>query len=101
MLVLSRKRLESVVVGGVVGFEPAQGHGTRAQGRQRATRLRGRFVRSSPSLGGVERSAPAANQTILWRIPQRRPDPDVDGDLNWRTAISSPVGKVLTNPEAS
>ena len=65
MLVLSRKRLESVVVGGYCRLRaPAQGHGTRTQGRQCATRLRGRFVRSCPSLGGVGKDPSAASQTV-------------------------------------
>ena len=54
MLVLTRKSLESVVVGGTIGFERlAQSHSTRTQEWQRSTRLRGRFVRSGPSIRGM------------------------------------------------
>ena len=64
MLVLSRKKLESIVVGGTIGFERlAQGYGTRTQEWQRTTRLRGRFVRSNPPFGDMgEDPSRRANQ---------------------------------------
>ena len=83
MLVLSRKRLESVVVGGDVGFERLlKVTVLELRGGSRATRLRGRFVRSCPSLGGVGKD------------PLRRPTRQSSGG-------SHSAGGLIWGPELS
>ena len=73
MLVLSRKKLESVVVGGTVGFERCS-KSRCSSSRAVACDWASRSIRLYLSIVGRcgKRSAPAANQTDLWRTPQHR-----------------------------
>jgi len=99
MLVLSRKRLESVVVRGAVGFERLL--------KVTVLELRGGSVR----LGfEIDSSVPVHRWEVWEKIrsggqpdsPLEEPTvPVVYEDLNCRTAIRRPDGKDLTKPNVS
>ena len=91
MLVLSRKRLESVVVGGAVGFEPLL--------KVTVLELKGGSVRlgfevdSSVPVHRLEvgnGSAPPGSRTVLCKTPRHRWS---DEDPGCRTMIGSPDAK--------
>ena len=83
MLVLTRKSLESVVVGASGASMRVEVTDSKSR-PERATRLRGRFLRSRPSLGDLERIRDGS-RTVPWKIPRRRSDQD----LNRQTVIGA------------
>jgi carbon storage regulator CsrA len=101
MLVLSRKRLESVVVGGAVGFERLL--------KVTVLELEGGSVR----LGFEVDSSVPVHRWELWekiraggQSDSPLEDPALqrrwsDEDLNCRPVIRSPDGKLLTKPNLS